>query len=53
MDGWFVLSLQHRLQICSNGGITTATSGPARFEAVLHVCGTSLVGRGCLLLFTS
>ena len=32
---------------CSNDGITTAISGPARSEAVLHGCGTSSVEKGC------
>ena len=45
-DGWFVSLSWHRLQNCSNGGITTATSGPARCEAVLHGCRTSLVEKG-------
>ena len=38
-DGWFMPLLQHRLQICNNGG-TTSSSGPARCEAVLHGYGT-------------
>ena len=39
-DGWFVLLLRHRLQICSNGG-TISNSDPARCENVLHGYGTS------------
>ena len=43
-DGRFVPLSRHRLQICSNGGTTVATSGLVRCEAVLHGCGTSPVG---------
>ena len=42
-DGWFVSLLRHRLQICSNGGTTAATSGLVRCKAVLHGYGTSPV----------
>ena len=44
MMGGLCRFTRQNLQICSDGGTTTATSGPARCEAVLHGCGTSLVG---------
>ena len=43
MGGWFILLSRQRLQICSNGGTTTVTSGPVKCEAKLHGCRTSPV----------
>ena len=41
----------HRLQICSNSGTTTATSGLTRCEAVLRGHGTGPVGAAGLFVF--
>ena len=54
-DEWFVPLSQHRLQICSNGGTTTATSDLAMCEAVFHVYGSTLVvvveGTGLVVVY--
>ena len=41
---WWTLRDWHRSENCENDGTILSTSGPVRYEAVLHSCGTSPVG---------
>ena len=50
--GWFMPLSRHCLHICSSGGTTTDTSGPAQCETVLYSCGDkpSVGERVCLFV---